>query len=387
MKPLKIHFPFLFSGLSLLTTLYGNAENLRPITSRVNIQSEYAPLSAVIDNQCVAVGIRKPYAIQRDYGLLYKGKPSFRFQLGKDDNTLKGYTPGTTKGRAELSYSYATKADFEGKPASFYAGCRAVKDVYFYGKGICPQGASMAYTFSVYIPSALSRNVSTIFAQWHGAPDRRLVRDPQGRVRKLTTSEFLKMDSVTLFKIDTGYSKIPTRNGYKRGKPNGWLVETGGYPPLAFGFSNGWFYINANSDRKWMTDLTDRCNANPAKRGIMQAVTTTYKSSVIAYKQPFDEFPKDCWVTFHVNVTWSLYGKERETIVKPGMLDVTMAYKNAGGQSVKLHLVKHQTLLIGRNDEMGYYFKYGIYRVANSTVPVCYNLAGYSAKELSSPGK
>ena len=32
------------------------------------------------------------------------------------------------------------------------------------------------------------------------------------------------------------------------------LVEQGGYPPLAFGFSGGWFYIKANSDRKWLTN-------------------------------------------------------------------------------------------------------------------------------------
>lgn len=41
---------------------------------------------------------------------------------------------------------------------------------------------------------------------------------------------------------------------YKAGKKNGWLVEQGGYPPLAFGFSGGWFYIKANSDRRWLTD-------------------------------------------------------------------------------------------------------------------------------------
>lgn len=58
---------------------------------------------------------------------------------------------------------------------------------------------------------------------------------------------------------------------YKIGKPNGWLVEQGGYPPLAFGFSEGYFYIKANSDRKWLTDKTDRCNSNPAKVEIMNA--------------------------------------------------------------------------------------------------------------------
>ena len=38
--------------------------------------------------------------------------------------------------------------------------------------------------------------------------------------------------------------------------------------------------------------------------------------------------------------------------------------------------------LVGRNDEAGYYFKYGIYRVAGSTVPVSYNLAGFTQQPL-----
>lgn len=374
---------FLLMTILPLMILPIEAQDLRPIVSRVNIQSEYAPDSAVIDNQCVAVGIPRPYAIQKDYSLLYQGRPSFRFELRKDDNTLKDYRQGMTKGRAELSYSYATKADFQDKPSSFYAACQAVKNVYFYGRGICPQGASMSYRFAVYIPSTLSKDASVIFAQWHGAPDRRLVRDPQGQVRMLSTEEFLHLDSATLFQREVGYHKVPSRRGFKRGEPNGWTVETGGYPPLAFGFSQGWFYIKANSDRQWMTDLTDRCNANPTKRGIMQAVTSTYKSSVIAYKQTFDSFPKDCWVTFQVTVTWSLYGKEKETIVRPGMLDVKMEYKRKNdGKTVEAHLVNHRTLLIGRNDDMGYYFKYGIYRVANSTVPVSYNLAGFKEERL-----
>lgn len=73
---------------------------------------------------------------------------------------------------------------------------------------------------------------------------------------------------------------------YKAGKKNGWLVEQGGYPPLAFGFSGGWFYIKANSDRRWLTDKTDRCNASPEKTPVMKPVTSKYKSSTIAYKMP-----------------------------------------------------------------------------------------------------
>ena len=46
-------------------------------------------------------------------------------------------------------------------------------------------------------------------------------------------------------------------------------------------------------------------------------------------------------------------------------------------KTVKEHIVNNEEIQIGRNDDDGYYFKFGIYRVGNSTVPVCYNLAGY----------
>ena len=62
--------------------------------------------------------------------------------------------------------------------------------------------------------------------------------------------------------------------------------------------------------------------------------------------------------------------------MKPGKLDVQMEYTDKK-KTVKEHIVNNEEIQIGRNDDDGYYFKFGIYRVGNSTVPVCYNLAGY----------
>ena len=44
-----------------------------------------------------------------------------------------------------------------------------------------------------------------------------------------------------IFKKNIAHDKITKINSkgdtiYKAGKPNGWLIEQGGYPPLAFGF-------------------------------------------------------------------------------------------------------------------------------------------------------
>lgn len=372
-----------------LTAQTKGAGALVPLTERVNVQADSARINQIIDGRWVAVGTKKRHAIRRDFTRLFDGKPSYRFELREDDNTLEGYARGETKGRAEFSYCYATAADFAALPADAYPKAQATKTVYHHGKGICPQGASRDYEFSVYIPSALDASVCTIFAQWHGMPDRTLVQTPEGEVKKISVDEFVELDKTTIFKKDTGYEKVARldkqgrpvtdKNGnpiYKAGKKNGWLVEQGGYPPLAFGFSGGWFYIKANSDRRWLTDKTDRCNANPEKTPVMKPVTSRYKASTIAYKMPFADFPKDCWVTFRIHIDWTVYGKEAETIVKLGKLDVRMAYADKK-KTVEKHIVDNEEILIGRNDDDGYYFKFGIYRVGNSTVPVCYNLAGY----------
>lgn len=378
------------AGGATITAQTKNTKTLIPLTERVNVQGDSACVNQIIDDCWVAVGAKKEHAIQRDFTCLFNGKPSYRFELKQDDNTLEGYAEGETKGRAEFSYCYATSDDFKGLPADTYAKAQIMKTVYHHGKGICPQGTPRDYEFSVYIPSSLDKSVSTIFAQWHGMPDRTLVQTPQGEVKKLTVDEFIELDKTTLFKKNVGHEKVAKldkqgnpmkdKSGnpvYKAGKANGWLVEQGGYPPLAFGFSGGWFYIKANSDRRWLTDKDDRCNISAEKAQIMKPTTSEYKASTIAYKMPFDEFPKDCWITFRIHIDWTVYGKEAETIVKPGMLDVQMNYEEKG-KKISQHIVDNEKIMIGRNDDDGYYFKFGIYRVGNSTVPVCYNLAGYS---------
>ncbi|MBB4037285.1 heparin lyase [Dysgonomonas hofstadii] len=364
-------------------------KELITITERVNVQADTVRADQIINDEWVAVGTKKKYAICYDYTLPFNGEPSFRFELKENDNTLAGYSEGETKGRAELSYCYATAQDFKGFTEDVFLNAQKMKTVYHYGKGICEQGSHWKYTFSIYVPSALQRDVSTIFAQWHGMPDRTLVSTPEGIVKKLTVTEFLELYDQMIFRKNIAHDIIKTVNedgttSYKAGKPNGWLIEQGGYPPLAFGFSNGYFYIKANSDRKWLTDKTDRCNASPDKANIMQPLTSEYKASTIAYKMPFDDFPKDRWVTFILDIKWTKYSGESEKIQVPGKLDVKTSY-NEGNKLINKHLVKNETILIGRNDDDGYYFKFGIYRVGNSTIPVCYNLAGYKEEKLNIP--
>ena len=104
---------------------------------RVNVQADTARISQVVDGEWVCVGVARDYAISHDNSILYKGKPSYRFELKEDDNTLAGYSKGSTKGRAEMSYCYAVASDYEGVSSDDYQKQQILKTVYHEGKGIC----------------------------------------------------------------------------------------------------------------------------------------------------------------------------------------------------------------------------------------------------------
>ncbi len=144
----------------------------------------------------------------------------------------------------------------------------------------------------------------------------------------MTDAEFIALSETMIIKGDKRHEKRPDG---KRGPENGWRFEQGGYPPLA-------------------------------------------------YKLPFADFPKDCWVTFEVRVEWARYGREAEA-AEGGKLDVVMSYEQAG-VPVSKSIVDNMDVLVGRNDHKGYYFKFGIYRADGSAVPAHWNLAGYQEKQL-----
>lgn len=378
--------PFTIIASVLMLLVPDSGENLKPLTGRVNIQTDTARTGQIICGEWVAIGSAKSYAICLDSLKEFGGRPSFRFELREGDNTLKGYGEGSTKGRAELSYCYATSSDFKGVTQSDYRNMQDAKSIYHHGKGSVPQGSTCRYRFSVMVPATLDPESNFIFAQWHGMPDRYLVSGPDGRTGLMDEEEFAELMEHTIFSKGTGYEKIQAtykdgtaktgRDGgpiFRPGPPNGWKVEQGGYPPLAFSFSDGYFCIKANSDRKMMTDNSERLNTNPAKHAAGVPRNSEYKTSVIAYRLPAGEFPKDTWVTFDIILKWTGYSYHEEKVISPGMLDVTMSYDNTSR-----HIIDNMQVLMGRNDLEGYYFKFGIYRTGSSEIPVICNLAGFS---------
>jgi len=366
------------------------AQKLMPLTKRVSVQTELAPADAIIDGEWVAVGTKAEHAICLDSTILFNGKPSFRFELRTEDNTLAGYNEGETKGRAELSYAYVTAEDVKNMTAAQIENAIQAKNIYNHGKGICEQGSTMYYRFSIYVPSTIAYDVNTIFAQWHGVPNRTVIQTPEGRVKQLSDEEFAELLNKMDFKNDTGYDKIcqfdvtgkpaldkTGKPAFKLAKePNGWLVDQGGYPPLAFSFSDGCFNIKANANRRFLNDKTDRTNISTSKAKTGDVRTSKYKTSTLVYKNDLSMFPKNQWVTFYVKIQWNKYGGISERVESEGLIDVVMSYEKKG-KTISNHIVDNMNVSVGNNNEEGAYFKFGIYRVGNSTIPVSYNLTNY----------
>lgn len=145
------------SGCSSTDSLPDEELSLIPITERVGIQNEIARPEQIIDGQWVPIGPQSPNSILYDYTMPYNNKPSYKFELDENANTIPGYNEGSTKGRAELSYCYATSADFEDKAENTLANARKILSVYHYGKGIIPQNSTSEHSFSVYFPQNMVR--------------------------------------------------------------------------------------------------------------------------------------------------------------------------------------------------------------------------------------
>ena len=70
-------------GCTALTAQTKDTQTLVPLTERVNVQADSARVNQIIDDCWVAVGTKKPHAIQRDFTrmLIYRFSLHFICQL------------------------------------------------------------------------------------------------------------------------------------------------------------------------------------------------------------------------------------------------------------------------------------------------------------------
>lgn len=141
--------------------------------------------------------------------------------------------------------------------------------------------------YDVFVGSSFPGNGQAILGQFHGRPDPRLFRAPNGTVHRLATSEaYAVCSGAATLPPATGntaplrWSALPGKSAFcnkgvvsnASGHPTGWSYQEGGYPPLTFSYAHdqtataspGWWVIGARSDARVMSPKAD-CGWNPAR--------------------------------------------------------------------------------------------------------------------------
>ena len=144
-------------------------------------------------------------------------------------------------------------------------------------------------------------------------------------------------------------------------------VEQGGKPPLALKFKDNKLQVVCTGDSRW---FSDKYTPGTNNKWRPSPTDQHYKHQLLYDGMSLDNFPTDEWVTFTVNVKWAEFAVGRDEMINPGTLRIDMT--NRGGTR---RIVESNDLFIGRNDTLGYYFKFGCYR--HSTEQFHFFVKGY----------
>ena len=271
------------------------------------------------------------------------------------------------KDRLELCHCFARLSDISSSTAEISA-LQTCKYVYRDAPpptAYCTQNGSMKYTFQVYVPGWIGdkTKIDVIFAQWHGMPNGLLFKLPQDT----TANKYLVQGPLSPTTAASMWSRYGFKNGISASTPYTY-VEQGGKPPLAIKFKDNTLQVVCTGDSRWFSDKYIPGSDTKWKPSL--SYSQYYEHQILYDGISLDDFPIQEWVTFDVDVKWSEFTAGKDGVKKLGAVVVDMT----DSEGTK-HLVNKKDLLIGRNDILGYYFKFGCYRY--STEPFCIYTKGY----------
>ena len=289
------------------------------------------------------------------------GKKCYKFDMKQVTST------NFKKDRLELCHCFARLSDISGSIVEVVA-LQTCKYVYRDAPptvAYCPQHDNMKYTFQVYVPGWIGdkTKINVIFAQWHGMPNGLLFKVPQ----ETTTNSYAVQGPLSPTAAVSMWSRYGFKDGISASTPYAY-VEQGGKPPLAIKFNNNKLQVDCTGDPRWFCDKYVPGSSKEWKPS--PSDNEYYKHQILYDGMSLDDFPIQEWVTFDVSVTWSEFTAGRDGVNKLGSVIVDMT----DSKGTK-HLVNKEDLLIGRNDILGYYFKFGCYR--HSTEPFRIYTKGY----------
>ncbi len=311
-------------------TYMGKGES---ITSRLSAQKDIPNPDDLVDGKYIVVGNREPRGIlQRNIINSYKGHPVYHFSATPDVN------------RIELTTCYGS--NLEGVSKAKLADLIATKNVYAYND----QGSyddTITYDWYARFPEPLKDDARGIFAQWHGRPDRTLVETPEGETKILPEKEYIELVERINIDPDQGHIGIDPETG----KPNGWKIDgSAGGPIGAFKFQDGYMCLLIRSDPSPRSD--NRIKTKPRPGGIRPSQQFGNKTGAVVFERPISVVPINEWIHFRVEIKYSAYSLDSDKPLSSGHVKVWIDEEQVADWKGD----------VGKNDEKGPYFKYGIYK-------------------------
>lgn len=305
------------------------------ITHRHSPQTEVATPELVVDGTFVPVGSStKKTSLTRDTTRPYRGKPVYHFQADADAN------------RIELAECFGTPENLAGLSAKQIENLAAIKDIYIASDN-GDFGDTLEYEWHTRFPEPLTERSSGIFAQWHGRPDRTLVRDEHGKLHLLAVDAYLAF--LAKHDIDPDTHEAIEK---KTGRHTGWKVDgSAGGPIGSFKIGDGYMYLLTRDNPTFFSENTTKVKPKPG-RGFPNEVHAADKSGALIFERPISKIPTNTWIHFRVRIKYSAYDPNTREPLAPGRAQVWI-----DGQQVA-----DWNGHVGKNDINGPYFKFGIYK-------------------------
>lgn len=307
-------------------------ENTSPveITSRLSAQQDVAQANEIVDNTFIVVGNNSPVGmVSRE---LTQSKPVYHFEATGAAN------------RIEFTTCFGSEENLKNASDEEIEILKTIKSAYEYSdQG--NYGETITHEWKALFPEKMEAGKGGIFAQWHGRPDRTLMKDPQGNIKHWQKEEFVAMLDTMYFEKNIGFSN-------KTGEPNGWWVEqSAGGPVGAFHFKEDYMYLIIRSDANRMSDPSFKVKPKPGQH-LNKLVGRDGKFGTIAFERPSEQIPINEWINFKVRIKYSKYSSTADEVLKSGSVEVWMNDEKVADWKGN----------VGKNDIHGPYFKFGIYK-------------------------
>jgi len=251
---------------------------------------------------------------------------------------------GMEKGRSEMTFCFVKPGQFAGfniYQKDYLSGTKQLMNYCDNAVKSLDRDTESDYGMEVKIVTNENTYIKdSVIAQWHGRPQRLHYVDSDGVTKSLPTD--------TLSGIDNEESLAAAMAEYDAVVADGGKFSQGGYPPVAVKINQDHLYIHARYDPRVVTEKLPRC-AGVHKLDVNETKECDMLRLSLVYREPVGPWlNNDTWKKLRLKIKWgALHGEE----VKESRIEILVDNVS----------VANWTGMLGRNDEVGSYMKYGIY--------------------------